>query len=150
MTRNVVNLDALLPREDLAAPVESGGNIKGLKITDVKPSLVYSWLRKPDFQRETASWEPRQVVDLIETFANGDIIPAIILWQNGQRVFVVDGAHRLSALIAWVRDDYGGGNLSATYFQNSIPEHQKAMHNGTKHVGQERVGSYHAHELAGQ
>ena len=64
MNRNVVNLDAHLPREGLVAPVETGGNIKGLTITNLKPGLVYSWLRKPDFQRETANWTPKQVAEL--------------------------------------------------------------------------------------
>lgn len=149
MTRNVVNLDALLPREDLSAPVEGGGNIKGLKAADLKDgSLTYSWLRKPDFQRETANWSPMQVADLIETFANGDIIPAIILWQNGQRVFVVDGAHRLSALIAWVQDDYGAGDISGRHYQNAIPDYQRAMHNETRHMVHKRVGTFGEHELA--
>jgi len=150
MTRNVVNLDALIPREDLAAPVEANADIPGLKISDLKPGLIYSWLRKPDFQRETANWSPEQVADLVETFANGNIIPAVILWQNGQRVFVIDGAHRLSALIAWAQDDYGAGSISATHYQNSIPEQQKAMHEATKKLVAERVGSYSAHELAAQ
>lgn len=150
MTRNVVNLDALIPREDLAAPVDANADIPGLKISDLKPGLIYSWLRKPDFQRETANWSPEQVADLIETFANGNIIPAIILWQNGQRVFVIDGAHRLSALIGWAQDDYGGGSLSASHYQNSIPEQQRLMHEATKKLVAERVGSYSTHELAAQ
>jgi Protein of unknown function DUF262 len=128
-SRNVVNLDALLPRQDSAAPVEaSGGDLEGIKLTDLEPGLVYAWLRKPDFQRETTNWSPEQVADLIETFVKGSIIPSIILWQSGQRVFVIDGAHRLSALIAWVRDDYGAGKLSTDLYQNVIPEHQKTMH----------------------
>ena len=61
MTRNVVNLDALLLRDDLAAPTVGSGDIPGLKITDLEPGLIYSWLRKPDFQRETANWSPEQV-----------------------------------------------------------------------------------------
>ncbi|TPK97232.1 DUF262 domain-containing protein [Mesorhizobium sp. B2-4-12] len=149
-TRNVVNLDALIPREDLSAPAESGGDIPGLKISDLKPGLVYSWLRKPDFQRETANWTPEQVVGLIETFANGNIIPAIILWQNGQRVFVVDGAHRLSALVAWANDDYGAGSISAKHYGNAIPEHQRVMHDLTRKMVKERVRSYADHELAAQ
>lgn len=149
-TRNVVNLDALIPREDLSAPAESGGDIPGLKISDLKPGLVYSWLRKPDFQRETANWTPEQVVGLIETFANGNIIPAIILWQNGQRVFVVDGAHRLSALAAWANDDYGAGTISAKHYGNAIPEHQRVLHDLTRKMVKERIGSYEAHEFAAQ
>jgi hypothetical protein len=149
-TRNQVNLDALIPREDLATPAETAADIQGLKISELKPGLVYSWLRKPDFQRETANWSPEQVVGLIDTFANGNIIPAIILWQNGQRVFVVDGAHRLSALIAWAQDDYGAGKISAEFYENSIPEQQRTMHDVTRKLVAERVGSYNDHELAAQ
>jgi Protein of unknown function DUF262 len=109
MSRNVVNLDALLPRQDLASPAEASADLEGLKLSDLEPGLIFAFLRKPDFQRETANWSPEQVADLIETFVKGNIIPSIILWQSGQRVFVIDGAHRLSALIAWVRDDYGAG-----------------------------------------
>lgn len=148
--RNQVNLDALIPREDLSAPADGGADIHGLKIGDLKPGLIYSWLRKPDFQRETANWTPDQVAGLIETFANGNIIPAIILWQNGQRVFVIDGAHRLSALIAWAQDDYGAGTLSAKFYQNSVPDNQRSMHDVTKKLVEQRVGSYTAHELAAQ
>jgi Protein of unknown function DUF262/HNH endonuclease len=148
--RNQVNLDALIPREDLSAPADGGADIHGLKIGDLKPGLIYSWLRKPDFQRETANWTPEQVAGLIETFANGNIIPAIILWQNGQRVFVIDGAHRLSALIAWAQDDYGAGTLSAKFYQNSIPDNQRSMHDVTKKLVEQSVGSYSAHELAAQ
>jgi hypothetical protein len=150
-TRNVVNLDALLPREDLSAPVSPAtGDIQGLKITDLAPGLTYSWLRKPDFQRETASWSPQQVADLIETFVTGSIIPAIILWQSGQRVFVIDGAHRLSALIAWVRDDYGAGELSARAARNMIPDQQRAMHEATRKLVHEKVRSYQAHLAAAE
>ncbi|MCW5738090.1 MAG: DUF262 domain-containing protein [Enhydrobacter sp.] len=149
--RNLVNLDALLPREDLAAPADTmTGDIKQIKLADLEPCLVYNMLRKPDFQRETASWTPEQVVDLIETFLSGDIIPAIILWQSGNRVFVIDGAHRLSALIAWVRDDYGAGKLSAQACSNSIPPLQRAMHDATKVLlAGKRLPSYEEHKLAG-
>jgi hypothetical protein len=112
MHRNQVNLDALIPRADLfeiTDPVIADS--RAIRITDLKPGLIYDLLRKPDFQRETANWSPQQVARLIETFSKADIIPAIILWQNAGRIFVVDGAHRLSALVAWVRNDYGAGDL---------------------------------------
>jgi len=44
------------------------------------------------------------------------LIPAIILWNSGRYIFTIDGAHRLSALIAWVLDDYGDGIISQTFF----------------------------------
>ena len=80
-------------------------------------SLTYLTLRKPDFQRETASWEPQVVADLIGSFLDGDLIPSIILWRSPDtgNIFVIDGAHRLGALIAWVQDDYGDKELSRTF-----------------------------------
>lgn len=147
----VVNLDALLPREDLSTPVSGEGNIRGIKISELEDgAATYSLLRKPDFQRETANWSPHQVADLIATAVQGDIIPAIILWDSGRYTYVIDGAHRLSALIAWVRDDYGDGSLSTVRFKNNIPEAQKAMAAQTKRIVEERVGSYRSIKQAGQ
>ena len=141
----------LIPRANLDAPaVASDANIQGLKINDLDAGLIYSWLRKPDFQRETASWSPEQVTDLITTFARGNIIPAVVLWQNGQNVFVIDGAHRLSALIAWVRNDYGFGDLSAKHYGNVIPDYQKQMHATTKDLVETQVNSYRDHRLAAE
>ena len=109
-SKSFVNLDALIPRADLFEhPDAVVADAPSLRLTDLEPGLTYNLLRKPDFQRETANWTPTQVHGLIQTFCDSDIIPAIILWQNGNQVFVVDGAHRLSALIAWVRNDYGAG-----------------------------------------
>ena len=152
MSRNVVNLDALLPRADLAGPVApSEGDIRTIKVADLQvDSLLYTWLRKPEFQRETANWSPEQVVDLIQTCVEGRIIPMIVIWQNGQSVFVIDGAHRLSALIAWVRDDYGAGDLSSRHYNNVIPKHQMDMHKETKRMVEEKIGSYSDHRLAAQ
>ncbi len=74
----------------------------------MKGNFFYPVLRKPDFQRETHEWSPNKVKGLIESFANQDLIPAIIMWTTkGGYTFAIDGAHRLSALIAWVNDDYG-------------------------------------------
>jgi hypothetical protein len=150
MTRNVVNLDALLPRQNLSSPAEATADIEGFKLHDLQPGLTYAFLRKPDFQRETANWSPDQVADLIETFVKGSIIPSIVLWQSGQRVFVIDGAHRLSALIAWVRDDYGAGKLSIERYENVIPDHQKIMHDLTKKTVESKVRSYEEHLSAAQ
>lgn len=51
------------------------------------------------------------------------------MWRspNTGNLFVIDGAHRLSALIAWIHDDYGDGIISRPFFQNMIePAQQKA------------------------
>ena len=56
---NVVNLDALIRRADLAAPGEAAEDISALSVIGLEPrGFLYPALRKPDFQRETASWTP--------------------------------------------------------------------------------------------
>jgi hypothetical protein len=141
--RNVVNLDALIPRADLFGDhAPAIADDRTMRIADLEPCATYDQLRKPDFQRETANWTPIQVADLIQTFANLDIIPSLVLWQNGPNIFVIDGAHRLSALIAWVRDDYGGGAISREMFKGVIPAQQMAMHLETQRLVKEGPGTW--------
>lgn len=101
-----VNLDALIPREDFEVRSEQGKAFPKsgtLKINDLEPNaFLYDALRKPDFQRETANWDSTKITEFVRTFLDGDLIPAVILWQSGRYTFVIDGAHRLSALTAWV------------------------------------------------
>ncbi|PSJ59299.1 GmrSD restriction endonuclease domain-containing protein [Pseudaminobacter soli (ex Li et al. 2025)] len=146
---NVVNLDALIRRADLAAPGELGEDINAMSIMGLEPKgLLYPALRKPDFQRETANWGPEQIADLISTFARRDLIPAVILWRAGKDVFVIDGAHRLSALIAWVHNDYGDGEVSRRFFQNSVPDEQIRAAKKARDLVNAAVGSYDDHKMA--
>ena len=146
---NVVNLDALIRRADLAAPGEQADDTTSLTVVGLEArGWLYPAVRKPDFQRETASWSPEQVADLVTTFAHRDLIPAVILWRAGQHVFVIDGAHRLSALVAWVHDDYGDGEASRRFFQNVIPEEQKRAAQRARQLIKDAVGSYQDHKLA--
>jgi HNH endonuclease/Protein of unknown function DUF262 len=144
MTTNVVNLDALIPREDLA--VDSGApNVSRLEKIDIRhieEGFFLSALRKPDFQRETAHWSPAKVGDLVRAFVDGDLIPAVILWQSGKDVFIIDGAHRMSALLAWVHNDYGDGKKSTVHFDGRIPEEQKKIAERTRKQIHSEIGSY--------
>lgn len=143
-TTNVVNLDALIPREDMGTATETVGS-KQDKI-DIhhlsQNNFFVGALRKPDFQRETARWTPDKVVDLVRAFVDGDLIPAVILWQRGSNVFVIDGAHRLSALIAWVNDDYGDNTLSLGYFGGRIPDEQLTIAEKTRKLMNSQIGPY--------
>jgi hypothetical protein len=145
-TTNVVNLDALIQRADLAAAGEGSDDINAIYITGLEPkSWLYPSLRKPDFQRETSNWSPEAVADLIQTFLHRELIPAVILWRSGRDVFVIDGAHRLSALIAWVHDDYGDGDVSRRFYGDSIPEDQIKAADRTRSLVAAAVGSYRKH-----
>lgn len=145
-----VNLDSLIPREDFEAqrdgdaPVKQTIDIKDLE----RDAFFYRALRKPDFQRETTEWDPNRVVGLIQTFMEGDLIPAVILWKNKELLFVIDGSHRLSALIAWVQDDYGQGELSQSFFNYLVPDEQRKVAEKTKELVNKLIGSYAEHQDA--
>lgn len=140
------NLDALIPREDFA--VDGGAVPQSLSATIKATDLVkgegffYSSLRKPDFQRETADWDGNKISSFVKSFIDGDLIPSIILWQAGQYTFVIDGAHRLSALIAWVNNDYGDGFISQSFFGHAVDNEQKKIAEQTARLVKKEVGSY--------
>ena len=146
MSKNVVNLDALIPREDFAVDRNehkpSASSIEKIDIHHLDYHFFIARLRKPDFQRETAQWSPNKVVDLIKAFINGDLIPAVILWQSGDYIFVIDGSHRLSALIAWVKDDYGDQRQSLEFFGNRISGEQRNLADKTRNIVKAQIGTY--------
>ncbi|MDD1508602.1 GmrSD restriction endonuclease domain-containing protein [Pseudomonas sp. CNPSo 3701] len=148
---STVNLDALVQREDFEvqtdgdeAPIQQTIQVRDLE----KSAFFYGALRKPDFQRETSEWEPKRVANLIKTFIDGELIPAVILWKNRDLLFVIDGSHRLSALISWVQDDYGDGSRSQDFFSNSIPEDQIKIAQRTREQINKEIGSYADHKRA--
>lgn len=146
-----VNLDALIPREDFEVRTigDTARNKTSVQITDLESTgFFYGALRKPDFQRETAEWTPSLVVGLIRTFIEDDLIPAVILWPNRELLFVIDGSHRLSALIAWVQNDYGDGHKSQDFFHHMIPDDQIAKAQQTREQVEKEFGSYASHKDA--
>ena len=77
-----------------------------------------------------------------------DLIPSVILWQAGQYTFVIDGAHRLSALIAWANDDYGDGFISQAFFGHEIDDEQIKKADQTRRYVNGLVGSYAEYQKA--
>jgi hypothetical protein len=114
-----------------------------LHLEDASP--IRAMLRKPDFQRETNHWSPDQVATFVASFVDGELIPSLILWRSALHVFVIDGGHRLSALRAWMHDDYGDGPISISFYGISgIPEDQKRAAARTRKLIETRVGRYSA------
>jgi len=156
MPTNPVNLDALIRREDFETTFEEmatePSNLGStMRIADLGPdSLWYRVLRKPDFQRETANWSPQRITELVSSFLEGDLIPAVILWRSpvSGNLFVIDGAHRVSALIAWVHDDYGDQAISREFFDHNIPQDQLKAATETRALINEHIGSYEELSLA--
>jgi len=146
MPTHRVNLDALIKREDFetGGADSVGGKEPIFKVEELSHDRMYfTVLRKPDFQRTTNNWSPEMIVDLVKSWLDGDLVPALILWHSKQsgKVFIVDGAHRLSALIGWVNDDYGNGAISRDFF-DEIPPAQAKFHKTTQELMAQRVGSY--------
>ena len=144
MATNSVNLDALVPRDDFELEAESiGGNPRSnIAISDLDSGFFSSALIKPDFQRETTYWNPEKVADLVKAFIDGDLIPAVILWQRGSEIFVIYGAHRLGALIAWVKNDYGDYRTSLDFFVGRVSDEQTRIAEKTRVLIKKTVGSY--------
>ena len=147
-----VNLDALIEREDfeVEANPNPGKKKETISIEDIKAdSFFFSNIRKPDFQRETNEWDSQRICELIKSFIEGDLIPAIILWRStGGFLFVIDGSHRLSALSAWVNDDYGDGKISKLFYDGVIPDEQLKIAEETRKLIHKKVGSYNDFRLA--
>ena len=142
---NLVNLDALIKREDFGITEEEEhfDSFDKLSLRDLsRGALIGPNLRKPDFQRETNHWTPNQVVSLLESFVSGDLIPAVILWKSPTFLFVIDGGHRLSAIKAWIEDDYGDGPLSYEYFGRAISPEQQRIAEKTRKLVDKHIGSY--------
>jgi Protein of unknown function DUF262 len=136
----------MIRREDFAAIGADQGmheNVMTIAVRDFTDgALLGNALRKPDFQRETNHWRPEQVARLLECFVSGDLIPSVILWQSPTCVFVIDGGHRLSALRAWIEDDYGDGPISQAFFGYDVSTDQRKVADQTRALVKERVGTW--------
>ena len=140
-----VDLDAMIPREDFAIAQETYvlDLIKDFPVNHLtNESPILKLLRKPDFQRETNHWNPEQVVSLLASFVDGEVIPSLILWKAPRYIFVIDGGHRLSALRAWMQDDYGDGAISLSFYRGEISKRQKEIAKQTRTMVEKQVGRY--------
>lgn len=147
-----VYLDALLPREDfdIDETQNSAKKKESFSISDLRgDDFFYSTLRKPDFQRETNEWTPDKVCELINSFLNGELIPAVILWRSKSGYnFVIDGSHRVSSLISWINNDYGDGPITKMVFDGLIPEEQIELGIKTRKLIEKEIGSYSDFQLS--
>ncbi|WP_158642038.1 DUF262 domain-containing protein [Corallococcus sp. AB018] len=145
-----VYLDHLIERDALQyvdqRAVENAASERKFQIADFRlRDMGEEWfykLRKPDFQRETNYWTPEQCAIFIESVARGDLIPGIIAWRNFEagRVYIIDGAHRLSVVRAWMQDDWG--DKSIEYYNEADREEIEEAANEVRALVSERVGSY--------
>lgn len=151
-SRNIVNLDAMIPRADFTEDPDPAAppDIRALDIHLLKEGFFAASLRKPDFQRETAAWQPEKVRDLIRAFLDAELMPSVILWQAGRNVFVLDGAHRISAVLAWINNDYGDELKSRTFFDGFIPDDQRNAAKRTRDLVKSTIGTFADYVVSGK
>lgn len=140
-----VTLDAMIPREDFAWEGEEFvlDLFPGFPIASLgRDSPIVKLLRKPDFQRETNHWTPDQVATFVASFLDNEVIPSLILWKSPSYIFVIDGGHRLSALRAWMEDDYGDRPISQAFYNGEVSDEQKRIAKKTRRVIEERIGRF--------
>lgn len=140
-----VTLDAMIPREDFAISNDQFELelFRDFPVSNLaSDSPILKLLRKPDFQRETNHWTPEQIAVFIASFLDNEVIPSLILWKSPSHIFVIDGGHRLSALRAWIEDDYGDGHLSLAFYKGEISAEQKSVAKRTRSIVEQKVGRY--------
>ncbi len=140
-----VNLDAMISRADLQiqgpdAAAQQFGDFPIRNLEEDNP--VRRLLRKPDFQRETNHWSPEQLATFLGSFLDNELIPSIILWKSSIHIFVIDGGHRLSALRAWMEDDYGDGPISIKFYSGEISAQQKHAAKAARVLVERHIGRF--------
>jgi hypothetical protein len=145
-TKKPIFLDAMISRADLSEVNDKSAEstkIAGISLNELGPnSYLVPALRKPDFQRETNQWTEDQVLIFLKSFLDNELVPAVIFWRSPDRIFVIDGAHRVSALLAWVNDDYGDGAKSQSFFGSNISKDQKNAADRLRKLVNKEIGNY--------
>src|SRR3989440_3155960 len=111
---------------------------------------IWDRLRKPEFQRATNGWDDDKILNLLKTLRENQVIPGVILWLNTKtgHIFVLDGAHRLSAIRAWITNDWGDTKEALDYGYVEDIETEAAERIRIKI--EEKVGSYQTSTDAGK
>ena len=146
------NLDSMIPREDFEIEADEEYQIEffqNLPISTLQAnSPLLGLFRKPDFQRETNHWTPEQIASLIMSFLDNELVPSIILWKSRRYIFVIDGSHRLSAVRAWIENDFGDGSISRKFYGGELTKSQEINGKKARDIVESRVGRFKDYEQA--
>lgn len=119
-----------------------------LRYDDIRRSEWFSHIRKPDFQRETNAWTTEDCIEFLDSVVNGRIIPSLILWQSKESniTYILDGAHRLSVIRAWMIDDWG--DKAGDYYERRDKELIQQAANKTRELLRNSIGLFKDYESA--
>ena len=125
---------------------------KFMKIQDLAGRPARS-LRKPDFQRATWAWTPKECVDLLEAVLEDRVVPSVIMWLSPQAFqYVLDGGHRISVLLAWIKDDWGD-RLAVDIYQKDLTlerDARRAAIEVRRELRERGIGSFEEHTAAAE
>lgn len=157
-----VHLDHLIPRESLrwVDPIQNSMDpvahlqanpqdpLTTLRVRDLDSNqgsyALYPLLRKPDFQRETSAWSPDQCVELLDSILKSLIVPSLIVWKSPENTFIylLDGAHRVSVVRAWILDDWGDHAPAGYYERHEYASEIPEAASQARLLVSQRIGSY--------
>ncbi|OAH59398.1 hypothetical protein AWH48_14755 [Domibacillus aminovorans] len=111
---------------------------------------IWDRLRKPEFQRPTFCWENEKYINLLKALQNNRVIPGVIFWLNTStgHIFVLDGAHRLSAIRAWFLDDWGDSKKATKH--SYLEADEKLAAGRLRDLVSMEIGSYNECIRAGK
>lgn len=143
---NSLNLDFLIKKEQVGEEDRSSIKINEknnniISLNDLLGGSAFlSSIRKPIHQRQI-SWEMSTIINYLEgVIEGGTVVIVHVLKLNDDKVLLIEGAHRLSALIGWVNDDYGDGTLSIK--NNNITEEDRQNAEKIRSYINDRIGAY--------
>lgn len=153
MTESRVHLDHIINRQStryIDTSFTESQDFANINIQRKDNNIRYSdiisdWfkaIKKPDFQRETNAWTPKQCLEFLDSVIYERIIPSIILWRSEDNgcIYVLDGAHRLSVIRAWMTDDWG--DKAGKYYDRKDIDLIKKIANETRTLINEKIGKY--------
>jgi len=107
-------------------------------------------LRKPDFQRATWAWTPEDCVSLLESIVKEQVIPSIIMWLSPDKLwYVLDGGHRISVVLAWLKDDWGDKLPSEEYKDKELEEKIKGAAGEVRQLlASKKIGRFDNYRIA--
>ncbi|GAB2869072.1 hypothetical protein GCM10027093_00890 [Paraburkholderia jirisanensis] len=153
---HLINRQSLRYRSKVVNGLEHSGSVAGrrsdsnIRFDDIRQKDGwFDRLVKPDFQRATCAWDPEACVTFLSAVIRRRIIPSIILWRSSENglVYVLDGAHRLSVLRAWMIDDWGD-RAGDFYDKNENLQEIQAAAQSARLLVNERIGPFSEFEAA--
>ena len=153
-----VFLDHMIRREDLLynrsdkKPNEATPKTLTLSLQELldAPNSRTRYLRKPDFQRATIAWSPLDCVLLLESVLTQQVVPSVIMWLSPENYqYVLDGGHRISVVLAWLRNNWGGNLGSEMYGDEKLEQDsRKAAREADALLIERGIGKFEEYEAA--